>query len=55
MLKQEDDYTNKDMKGTDILNGVVGGWPINCCGKMLLKYLVFSILYFVKNRLIINI
>ena len=48
MLKQEDDYTNNGMKGTDILNGVEDGWPINCCGKMILKY-------FVKNKLIINL
>ena len=44
MLKQDADYIKLDMKKIDTLNGVMGGWLINCFG-INCVYVVFYYLY----------
>jgi len=50
MRKQEDDYTNNDMKGTDMSNGVGDGSRTSCFGKHFVKSESFAHLLLLRDR-----
>ena len=50
MRKQEDDYTNNDMKGTDMSNGVGDGSPTNCFGEYFVKSESFAHLLLLRDQ-----